>query len=125
MKGFTIIELICTLLIISILTVLVVPRIIDLESNAEKKLLLTVLSELNAREHMAWLDCKMGITCNEITTDDLMGISFDKKLKNLTFNGGGKHPVYRADATTSNAPMWLEGKKSKPSKPPTKPKGGK
>jgi prepilin-type N-terminal cleavage/methylation domain-containing protein len=114
--GFTLIELICTLLIMSIITVMIVPRIVALSSNAEKKLLGSVLSELNAREHMAWLDCKMGSECRGIITDDLMGVSFDKKLKNLTFDGGGKYPVYRADATESNASMWLEGKKSKPPK---------
>jgi prepilin-type N-terminal cleavage/methylation domain-containing protein len=124
MKGFTIIELICTLLIISILTVLVVPRIIDLESNAEKKLLLTVLSELNAREHIAWLDCKMGSECKEVIINDLMGVGFDNKLKNLIFEGGGSHPVHRVGATESNAPTWHKGIGKKP-KPPKKPKGEK
>jgi prepilin-type N-terminal cleavage/methylation domain-containing protein len=119
-RGFTLIELVCTLLIMAILTVMILPRIIDLESNAEKKLLGAVLSELNAREHMAWLDCKMGPVCKEIITDDLMGVSFDKKLKNLIFEGGGSHPVHRVGATDSNAPTWYEGKTPKPPKPPKK-----
>jgi prepilin-type N-terminal cleavage/methylation domain-containing protein len=124
-RGFTLIELICTLLIIAIVTVMIVPRIINLESSAEKKLLETVLSELNAREHMAWLNCKMGPECKEIITDDLMGINFSDNKKKLIFEGGGSHRVYRADATDSNAPMWLEGKKPKKPKPPKKPKGRK
>jgi prepilin-type N-terminal cleavage/methylation domain-containing protein len=120
--GFTLIELICTLLIMSIITVMIVPRIVALSSNAEKKLLGSVLSELNAREHMAWLDCKMGTECKGIITDDLMGISFNGNFKNLTFDNGGTYLVYRSDATESNASMWLEGKKPKPPKPPKKKK---
>ena len=119
-RGFTMIELIAVLLIISVITVFIVPKIIDLESSTEKKLLGAVLSELNARENMAWLDCKLSDVCVDVATNDLMGVSIDKKGKHLTFDGGGKYDIYRVDATDGVAARWYEGKKPKPPKKPKK-----
>jgi prepilin-type N-terminal cleavage/methylation domain-containing protein len=119
-NGYTLIELIAVLIIISVLTATVIPKIISFEANAEKKLLVAVLDELNAREHMSFLDCKLGLVCADARTDDLIGVSLDKKGKHMIFDSGGTYAVYRADATMLAAARWYEGKAPKPPKKPKK-----
>ncbi len=124
-RGFTMIELIAVMIIISVLTAVVIPKIIDLESSAERKLIGAVIAELNAREKFAFLDYKLGSEYTPIKRDDLMGITLvgknDTKME-LIFDGGAAHPVYRIDYDENNAGKWYEGKfkKPKPPKPPKK-----
>jgi len=104
------IELIAVMLIISVVTVAIVPKIVDLEENAERKLLVAVLSEMNAREHLAFLDCKMMDGCVEYEMplfNDLQGMSLidDSAIK---FEGGGTYEVYRNQ--TTYAYMWADYK---------------
>lgn len=113
-KRFTVIELISVMLIILVITVMIVPRIIDLGGSVERKLLGTVLAELNAGEQMAWLDCKISDSpcVPEAKIDDLMGVSINGKGKKMfaVFAGGGKYQVHRLDPTDTSAAMWGEGK---------------
>jgi prepilin-type N-terminal cleavage/methylation domain-containing protein len=107
-KGFTLIELIATLLIISVITVIVIPKIINFEGNAEKRLLLAVLDEMNAREHMAFLDCKMTENCvdyNMPNFSDLHGATLVNG-NTISFAGGGSYQVYRNE--TPYAFRWTD-----------------
>lgn len=119
-NGYTMIELIAVLIIISVITATIIPKMISFETSAERKLLAAVLDELNAREHMSFLDCKLGLVCVDARTDDLVGISLDKKGTSMIFDGGGTYPVYRVDATEIIAGRWYEGKAPKPPKKPKK-----
>ena len=123
-KGFTMIELIAVLIIISVITVTIIPKIIDLESSAERKLLGIVLAELTVREKLAFVDFKLGNDYVPINRDDLMGVSLegknDDKLK-LIFDGGGTYAVYRTPNTEQEPGKWYAGKYKKP-KPPKKKK---
>ena len=83
-KGFTMIELIAVMLIISIITVMIVPKLINLEVNAEKKLFSVVISEMNVREHMAYLDCKLKDDCTEYVMPDFSDIKGLKLIDKLT-----------------------------------------
>ena len=58
-SGFTLLEIIAVLLILSVLAVIAVPRYIDLESNANKKALAKGISELIDREILTWSDQKI------------------------------------------------------------------
>ncbi len=109
----TMIELAAGLIIILVITAVIGAKMINLKDNAERKLLGIVLAKINTREHMVWLNCKMSSACAETELDDLIGISFDKKYKNLIFDNGNKYPVYRVDATELSAVRWYEGKKPK------------
>ena len=57
-KGFTLIEIILVLVILSILASLAVPRMIDVEKNAIQKVIQTIIPELNSREILMWAKTK-------------------------------------------------------------------
>jgi prepilin-type N-terminal cleavage/methylation domain-containing protein len=101
-KGFTLVELIAVLLIISIITVMIVPKIIDFEWSAERKLLYALLDEMNAREHMAFLDCKLQRDCSEYEIPDFSDLRGAKLTGNtLKFDGGGSYSIYRNESPYS------------------------
>ena len=58
-KGFTLVEIIAVLVVLSVLAAVVIPRYVELEDSAIKKGIDTVLSEINARENLTWADCKI------------------------------------------------------------------
>ena len=58
-KGFTLIELIATLVIISVLATVVVPRYLDAETSAKMRGLDLGISEMNGRETLAWAMVKL------------------------------------------------------------------
>lgn len=57
-RGFTLIEIILVLVILSILASLAVPRMIDVEKNATQKVIQTIIPELNSREILMWARIK-------------------------------------------------------------------
>ncbi len=58
-KGFTLIELIATLVIISVLAAVVVPRYLDAETSAKMRGLDLGISEMNGRETLTWAMIKL------------------------------------------------------------------
>ena len=58
-KGFTLIELIATLVIISVLAAVVVPRYLDAETSSKMRGLDLGVSEMNGRETLTWALVKL------------------------------------------------------------------
>ena len=58
-KGFTLIELIATLVIISVLAAVVVPRYLDAETSSKMRGLDLGISEMNGRETLTWAMIKL------------------------------------------------------------------
>ncbi|UCE52796.1 MAG: prepilin-type N-terminal cleavage/methylation domain-containing protein [Desulfobacterales bacterium] len=58
-EGYTLLEVIAALVIFGVLAALVVPRIIQLDSNTMQKAIDVGISELNGRESLTWADLKI------------------------------------------------------------------
>lgn len=102
-RGYTLIELLAVLIILSILMAIAVPKFIDFDNRAERSLLVAVLDEFNAQEQLAYLDNRLS---DDPKDPYVMPIKIDSKLSNgmtlkggdpnyVLFTGGGEFPVYR------------------------------
>jgi prepilin-type N-terminal cleavage/methylation domain-containing protein len=60
-KGYTLIELIAVLVMLSILAAVAVPRFIDLAESAKRRALDFAVSELDGREYLSWAKIKLSI----------------------------------------------------------------
>ena len=83
-QGFTLIELIAVLLLLSILGALAIPRFIDLDAAADMRVLDAAISELNGRESLVWSEIKTTIEYDPVTGDDEVWTRM-KNDKNLTY----------------------------------------
>lgn len=133
-KGFTLIEMICVLVIIGICTSLAITRFIDLAPNAERRLLESVVVKMSARETLAFNNCRLEYGTEEcfldyerVSFDDLRGMEF--RDGRIWFAGGGDYPVYEWKTDygsyswhTKEPPVDSKPKKPKKPKRPKKPK---
>ena len=53
-KGFTLVEIITVLVLLSVLYAIAVPKYIELEQNAQQKVFDGAIAELNGRESLVW-----------------------------------------------------------------------
>ncbi len=58
-SGFTLLEIIAALVIISILSAVVIPRYISLDVSAKQKAIDAGIAELNGRESLTWSNLKI------------------------------------------------------------------
>jgi prepilin-type N-terminal cleavage/methylation domain-containing protein len=73
-EGFTLIELIATLVIISVLAGVLIPRYLDAETSAQMRGLDMGVSELNGRETLVWALTKLSTT--GYTNDEALWVKF-------------------------------------------------
>jgi prepilin-type N-terminal cleavage/methylation domain-containing protein len=58
-QGFTLLEIIATMVILSILAGLAIPRYISLDESAKQRAIVAGIAELNGRETLTWSNIKI------------------------------------------------------------------
>lgn len=100
-RGFTLVEIIAVLIILSILAVVAVPRFINMSTG--DKMITQVVSELTVREKLTWMNIRLGASLTEdIDSAVFSAMSFDVGVGAVwttspTKNGG----TISVDGTTS------------------------
>jgi prepilin-type N-terminal cleavage/methylation domain-containing protein len=85
--GFTLIEVIASLVIVGMLSSVAVHRYYTIEVNAEKKVLLAAVQELNTRELVSWLEAKLSL--DGYPRDELLFAATNKDLgTDFTWDAG-------------------------------------
>ena len=119
--GFSLVELIAVMVILSVLAAIALPLYIDLDENARDRAIDAGVAELNGREGLAWSNIKLTPTGWE---DDLTFFnSYDKMLGNdyiwtagpvpsggeIKFGISGiPVPLSRSPSTTSHPGRWTK-----------------
>jgi len=116
-KGYTLIEVIAVLVMLSILAAVVVPRFIDLAESAKTKALDYAVAELDGREYLAWANIKLSLTGWEKDDDVRAQVNYHLGSEYSWSSGptetGGTldfkdHPMDldRTPSTSASAPDW-------------------
>jgi prepilin-type N-terminal cleavage/methylation domain-containing protein len=61
-KGFTLLEIIAVMVILSILAAIAVPKYVSLDESARQRAIDAAVSELNGRETLTWSNAKISVS---------------------------------------------------------------
>jgi prepilin-type N-terminal cleavage/methylation domain-containing protein len=88
-RGFTLVEIIAVLIILSILAAVAVPKFINLSTG--DKMATQVVAELTTREKLTWMNIKLGLAkADDTTIDALVFSAVDYNIGAQWISGPGK-----------------------------------
>lgn len=117
--GFTLVEIIAVLVILSLLAALTIPRFINLDQSASRQAIGSGVAQLNSREVMAWSNVKLSdigwIDDTQVFSQLNTNLGRDYRWNpSATINGGGLYfrdlstGLNRLPSTATSAGRWEE-----------------
>ena len=117
-RGFTLVEIIAVLIILSTIAALAIPKFIDLDENAKDRAIDSGISELNGRESLVWADLKVSPagwsddTTLFGTLDTFLGADYSWSVAasesggNLSFQSGTPIELIRTASSSYEPGNW-------------------
>ena len=119
-QGFTLLEIIAVMVILSILAAVAIPRYVSVDESARQKAIEAGISELNGRETLTWSNEKISVsgwvsdekTFGQMDKDLGTGYSWDSvdpadlSGGTLIFKDSTSVPLSRSESTTEKPGSW-------------------
>jgi prepilin-type N-terminal cleavage/methylation domain-containing protein len=118
-RGFTLVEIIAVLVILSVMAAVAIPRYMSLDESARQRAIDAGISELNGRETLTWSNIKITVTgySNDAALFPILdttlgpdytwvGGSPDKDGGNLKFRASTEVPLARTESTDIRPGLW-------------------
>jgi len=119
-KGFTLLEIIAVMVILSILAAVAIPRYVSVDESARQKAIEAGISELNGRETLTWSNEKISVS-GWVSDEKIFGL-VDKNLGTnyrwdsadpadvsggtLIFKESSSAPLTRSESTNVRPGSW-------------------
>jgi prepilin-type N-terminal cleavage/methylation domain-containing protein len=118
-RGFTLLEIIAVLVILSILAAIAVPKYVSLDESARQRAIDAGISELNGRETLSWSNEKISTSgwVNDVKTfgliDPFLGDEYEwgtdepeRTGGTLTFKDSDPASLSRVESTVEHPGSW-------------------
>ena len=108
-QGFTLVELLAVIILLSILAAIAVPRYISLEANADERAIDAAIAELNGREGLLWATVKCSVSGYDPDSGDRAVWGKMKDDPTGTYPNLGKAYAWDGDLVETDGALGFRG----------------